>query len=138
VGKIAMNYPVSELDSITPGIGTVLKANKIRTTNRLLEHARTPKKRQTLAQRTGIPIQQILRCVTMADRLRVKGIGREHAELLEIAGVKTVQDLRYRNPTNLAEAMAAANGRHRGPLPSEKVIARWIESAKKLKNEVSY
>jgi hypothetical protein len=135
-----MNYPVSELDTITPGVGNILKANKIRTTNRLLQHARTPKKRQTLAHKTGIPVQQILRCVTMADRLRVKGIGREHAELLEIAGVKTVQDLRYRNPTNLAEAMAAACSKRKGVrlLPSEKMITRWIENAKKLKNEVSY
>src|SRR5262245_4178673 len=135
-----MNYPVSELETITPGIGNILKANKIRTTVRLLENARTPKKRQTLADRTGIPVQQILRCATMADRLRVKGIGREHAELLEIAGVKTVQDLRYRNPSNLAEAMAAACARRKGDLqpPSEKMITRWIENAKKLKNEVSY
>jgi len=135
-----MNYPVSELDGITPGIGNILKANKIRTTIRLLEHARTPKKRHTLAQKTGVPVDQILRCVTMADRLRVKGIGREHAELLEMAGVKTVQDLRYRNPTNLAEAMAAVNDRRKclRLLPSEKVVARWIEYAKKLKNEVSY
>ena len=135
-----MNYPVSELDAITPGVGNILKQNKIRTTNRLLEHARTPKKRQTLADKTGIPVQQILRCVTMADRLRVKGIGREHAELLELAGVKTVQDLRYRNPSNLAEAMAEVCVKRKSVrlLPSEKMITRWIENAKKLKNEVSY
>ncbi len=135
-----MNYPVSELDSITPGIADVLKANKIRTTVRLLELARTPKKRQTLAQKTGLPLNQILRCVTMADRLRVKGIGREHAELLEMAGVKTVQDLRYRNPAHLAEAMAAASSKRGSALlvPTEKMITRWIENAKKLKNEVSY
>jgi len=135
-----MNYPISDLEAIAPGIGDVLKAHKIRTTIRLLEHARTPKKRQTLSDRTGIPASQILRCVTMADRLRVKGVGREHAELLEMAGVKTVQDLRYRNPANLAEAMAAANAKRRclRLLPSEKVIARWIENAKTLKNEVSY
>lgn len=135
-----MNYPISELDAITPGVGNILKQNKIRTTNRLLEHARTPKKRQTLADKTGIPVQQILRCVTMADRLRVKGIGREHAELLELAGVKTVQDLRYRNPSNLAEAMATVCAKRKSVrlLPSEKMITRWIENAKKLKNEVSY
>lgn len=135
-----MSYPITELDAITPGIGDVLKSNKIRTTARLLEHARTPKKRQTLAEKTGIPLGQILRCVTMADRLRVKGVGRGHAELLEIAGVKTVQDLRYRNPANLAEAIAEAVAKRKDSLllPSEKVICRWIESAKKLKNEVSY
>jgi len=138
-----MNYPVSELETIKPGIGNVLKSNRIRTTVRLLEHARTPKKRQTLAEKTGIPVKDILRAATMADRLRVKGVGREHAELLEVAGVKTVQDLRYRNPGNLAEAIAEAAARHKelknlAVLPSEKVICRWIESAKKLKNEVSY
>ena len=138
-----MNYPVSELDAIKPGIGNILKSNKIRTTVRLLEHARTPKKRQTLAEKTGIPVGEILRCATMADRLRVKGVGRDHAGLLEVAGVKTVQDLRYRNPANLAEAIAAAAARRKdlkdlALLPSEKVICRWIESAKKLKNEVSY
>jgi hypothetical protein len=76
----------------------------------------------------------------MADRLRVKGIGRDHAELLEAAGVKTVQDLRYRNPENLAEAMAEAikSEKNKRTLPSAKMIARWIEYAKKLKVEVTY
>jgi hypothetical protein len=135
-----MNYPISELDSIAPGVSNILKSNKIRTTARLLENARTPKKRQTLAEKTGIPVNQILRCATMADRLRVKGIGREHAELLEVAGVKTVQDLRYRNPSHLAEAISSANAKRKclRLVPSEKVITRWIENAKKLKNEVSY
>lgn len=135
-----MNYPITELDAITPGIANILKSNKIRTTARLLENAKTPKKRQTLAEKTGIPVSQILRCATMADRLRVKGVGRDHAELLEIAGVKTVQDLRYRNPANLAEAIAEAVAARKETvlLPSQKVVCRWIESAKKLKNEVSY
>ena len=135
-----MNYPISELDKITPGIGEVFKLNKIRTTNRLLEQAKSPKKRLMLAKRTGIPVNQILRCTTMADRLRVKGVGRDHAELLEAAGVKTVQDLRYRNPENLASAMAAAvkSGKLRQLPPSAKMISRWIEDAKKLKVEVRY
>ena len=135
-----MNYPITELDKIAPGVGEILKANKIRTTNRLLDAARTHKKRLELAKTTGVPASAILRCTTMSDRLRVKGIGREHAELLELAGVKTVQDLRYRNPSNLAEAMAKANSKHklmRVP-PTEKIIARWIENAKKLPIQVSY
>jgi predicted flap endonuclease-1-like 5' DNA nuclease len=135
-----MNYPVTELDKITPGIGGILKANKIRTTNRLLEEAKTPKKRLTLAKQTGLSVGEVLRCATMADRLRIKGIGRDHAELLECAGVKTVQDLRYRNPENLAEAMAKAikTAKLRGPPPSVKVVTRWIEQAKKLKVEMTY
>jgi hypothetical protein len=135
-----MNYPVSELDGITPGIGELLISYKIRTTNKLLAQAKTPKKRVTLAKKIGIPAAEVLRCATMADRLRVKGIGRESAELLELAGVKTVQDLRYRNPVNLAQAMAAAAKKQKlqRALPSERTVGRWIENAKKLKNEVSY
>jgi len=135
-----MNYPITELDVIKPGVGEILKSNKIRTTNRLLEQAKSPKKRLVLAKRTGIPVSQILRCTTMADRLRVKGIGRDHAELLEAAGVKTVQDLRYRNPENLAAAMADAikSEKLNQTPPSAKMAARWIENAKKLKVEVSY
>jgi hypothetical protein len=136
-----MNYPVSELERVTPGIGEKLKLNKIRTTMRFLEQARTPKKRLVLARQTGIPVSDILRCTTMADRLRIKGIGRDHAALLEAAGVKTVQDLRYRNPENLAEAMAKvlkSNKNAGRAIPSAKMIAQWIENAKKLKVEVTY
>ena len=135
-----MNYPITELDKIAPGVGERLKANKIRTTNRLLAATKTHKKRLELAKTLGVPAGEILRCTTMSDRLRVKGIGREHAELLELAGVKTVQDLRYRNPANLAEAMAKANVKHKlmRVAPTEKIVARWIEHAKKLPIQVSY
>jgi len=135
-----MNYPITELDRIAPGVGERLKANKIRTTQRLLEAAKTHKKRLELAKATGVPASAILRCTTMSDRLRVKGIGRENAELLELAGVKTVQDLRYRNPANLAQAMAKANSRHKllRVAPTEKMVAGWIERAKKLPIQVSY
>ncbi len=108
-----MNYPITELDKIAPGVGERLKANKIRTTNRLLEAARTHKKRLELAKTIGVPASAILRCTTMSDRLRVKGIGREHAEL---AGTRRRQDgagSALSQPANLAEAMAKANAKHK-------------------------
>jgi hypothetical protein len=72
--------------------------------------------------------------------MRIKGIGRESAELLEAAGVDTVRELRYRNPANLASRMKAAtkNAKLARPLPSEKVLARWIDDARKLKLEIRY
>ncbi len=45
----------------------------------------------------------------MADLYRIKGIGKEYAELLEAAGVDTVPELAQRAPANLLEKMAAAN-----------------------------
>ena len=41
--------------------------------------------------------------------MRIKGVRKEYAELLQAAGVDTVKELKYRNPSNLAKAMADAN-----------------------------
>jgi uncharacterized protein DUF4332 len=59
---------------------------------------------------------------------------------LEAAGVVTVRELRYRNPARLAQAMAQANAERKlvQVLPSEQMIGRWIEDAKKLPVKISY
>ena len=69
---------------------------------KLLEAARTLKGRKTLAEKTGFCEKQLLSWANVADRMRVKGISKEYAELLHHAGVDTVKELKYRNPCNLA------------------------------------
>jgi Domain of unknown function (DUF4332) len=135
-----MSYPVSVVDGISPGIAKRLLAAKIRTTGKLLQVACSPHGRKVLAERTGLDAATILRCANMADRMRIKGVGRESAELLEVAGVDTVRELRYRNPANLASRMksSAVNAKLARPLPSEKVLARWIDDAKRLRLEIRY
>jgi hypothetical protein len=51
-----------------------------------------------------------------------------------------VKELKYRNPSNLAKAMADANKRRKmvTMLPSEKVVGHWIENAKKLQLKITY
>jgi hypothetical protein len=135
-----MPYPIDVVDGISPGIAKKLVDAKIRTTQKLLQSAGTPHGRKLLAQQIGSNAAVILRCANMADRMRIKGVGRESAELLEAAGVDTVRELRYRNPANLASRMKSAmkNTKLARPLPSEKVVARWIDDAKKLKLEIRY
>jgi hypothetical protein len=135
-----MPYPICVVDGIHPGIAKKLVDAKIRTTSRLLQSASTPHGRRQLAEQIGFDAATILRCANMADRMRIKGVGRESAELLEAAGVDTVRELRYRNPANLASRMKSAmkNAKLARPLPSEKVVARWIEDARKLKLEIRY
>jgi Domain of unknown function (DUF4332) len=135
-----MPYPICVVDGISPGIAKKLLAAKIRTTTKLLQAAGSPQGRKLLAEKTGLDAATILRCANMADRMRIKGVGREAAELLEAAGVDTVRELRYRNPANLADRMKAAmtNAKLARPLPSEKVLTRWIEGAKALKLEIRY
>ncbi len=78
--------------------------------------------------------------VTAADRMRVKGVGWEYSELLRAAGVRTVNELRFRNPQKLASAMAEINKRRNlvRILPSVHTVARWIDDAKKLPPAIRY
>src|SRR5450830_330675 len=135
-----MSYPITDIDGIDGDVAAVLKAVRIRSTERLLEAARTVKGRKDLAIKTGFDEKQLLCWANVADRMRIKGISKEYAELLQAAGVATVKELRYRSPANLAIAMADVNKKRKMVrlLPSEKVVCRWIESAQKLPLKITY
>jgi hypothetical protein len=130
---------LKSLDGAVSDIAS-LKAAGIRTTTALLEAAKTPKGRKLLSEKTGIDPKRLLEWANKADRMRVKGLGKEYAELLRVVGVDTVRELKYRNPGKLAEAMAVANKKRRlvRLVPTEKAVGRWIESARKLAIKISY
>jgi predicted flap endonuclease-1-like 5' DNA nuclease len=135
-----MTYPIAALVGIGPGVARMLKSVGIRTTAKLLEAAKNPKGRKALASKTGYDEGQILRWANLADRMRIKGVGEPYAELLRAAGVDTVKELKFRNPGNLAKRMAEANTRRKlvRLLPSERLVERWIEDAKKLPLKITY
>jgi predicted flap endonuclease-1-like 5' DNA nuclease len=135
-----MTYPITEIQGIGTDIAAVLKTDGIRTTIGLLRLAKTPKQRLKIALKTGMPEKHVLDWVTAADRMRVKGVGWEYAELLRAAGVRTVNELRFRNPQKLALAMAEINAKRRlvRLLPSVNTVSRWIETAKKLPPVICY
>ena len=132
-----MSYPIIDIGGIDGEAAKTLKSVGIRSTDRLLEAARTVKGRKDLAGKTTIDEKQWLCWANQADRMRVRGISKEYSELLHHAGVDTVKELKYRN---LAKAMAEANKKRKLVrfLPSEKVVERWIEHAKKLPIKISY
>ena len=135
-----MTYPITDIEGIDGDAVTILKSEGIRSTARLLEEARTLRGRKRLAKKTGLDEKQLLCWANVADRMRVKGIRKEYAGLLQAAGVDTVKDLKYRNPVNLAKAMAEANKKRKLVefLPSAKVVGNWIEHAKKLQLKITY
>jgi hypothetical protein len=135
-----MTYPLTDIDGIDGEAAVIFKSVGIRSTGRLLEVARTVRGRKMLAVKTGFEEKRLLCWANVADRMRIKGIRKEYAELLQAAGVDTVKELKYRNPANLAHAMREANKKRKmvALLPSEKVVGHWIESAKKLPLKISY
>ncbi len=135
-----MSYPITDIDGIDGEVAVVLKSVGIRSSDRLLEAARTVRGRKSLAEKTGFDERQLLCWANVADRMRIKGVRKEYAELLQAAGVDTVKELKYRNLGNLAKAMADANKKRKlvRLLPSEKVVKRWIENARTLPLKITY
>src|SRR5687768_3408596 len=135
-----MTYAIADIAAIDPEAAVSLKKAGIRTTARLLDTAKDAKGRRLLAEKTGISEKNILRWANLSDKMRIKGVGEDYANLLQAAGVDTVKELKYRNPARLAKAMAEANAKRKlvRVLPSDRAVVRWIENAKKLPLKISY
>lgn len=135
-----MSYSITHIDGLDADEIKALKSLGIRTTERLLEEAKSPKARRLLAEKSGINEKRLLKLANACDHMRIKGMGKGYVGLLHEVGVDTVRELRYRRPENLARAMAKANKKKRlvNFLPSEKLVVRWIEQAKKLPLKITY
>jgi predicted RecB family nuclease len=144
------SYPIGQIGGIATASTEKLRAASIRTTAGLLKAAKNAKGRKDLAEKTGIPVAEILDLVNRADLMRVKGLGGDYTCLLRGVGVDTLRALRHRNPQHLAMKMAAENAERLRKtaknknaravqiLPSEKAIQKWIERAKALSLQITY
>ncbi len=131
---------LKKLSGLETGVVERLRSAGIRTSDKLLDAAKSLKGRKELSRKTGIGPEELLRYANIADKLRVKGLGQGYAELLCHVGVDTVRELKYRNPEKLAAAMRRKNDKLKlvRLVPTEKAVGRWIEAAKKLPQEISY
>jgi len=131
---------IDEIEGIGKKYATKLVKSGIKTVEDLLEKGATKKGRSELAKLTGLSEKLILTWVNHADLFRIKGIGKQYAELLEAAGVDTVVELSKRNPENLLNAMVKTNEKKHlvRALPYLKQVKKWVEQAKKLPRKVSY
>lgn len=134
------SYPIAKIEGIGPVFTAKLAAVGITTTRGLLDRARDPKARAALAAESGIEETRILKWANMADLMRVKGIGEEFSELLEAAGVDTVKELKTRKAETLAAKIAEVNAARKlvRAVPSQKLVARWIDGAKTLAPWLTY
>src|SRR5277367_235735 len=135
-----MTYPISEIEGMTAFSASKLKSQGIRTTDALLEAARTMKGRKALSATTGISEQQLLEWANVSDYMRIPGMGKAKVGLVRAAGVTTVRELALRNPARLAQNMKEVNTRRRlvRLLPSEKSVKQLVEQARKLQPKITY
>jgi nucleotidyltransferase/DNA polymerase involved in DNA repair len=135
-----MTYPISEIDGLSAFSASKLKSLGIRTTQALLEAAKTVKGRKALAAKTGISEQQLLEWANVSDYMRIPGMGKAKVVLVRAAGVTTVRELALRNPARLAESIKEVNTRRKlvRLLPSEKSVKQLVEHARKLQPKITY
>ena len=124
-----MTYPLSEIEGLTAYSASKLKSLGIRTTEALLEAARTVKGRKSIAAKTGISEQQLLEWANFSDYMRIPGMGKAKVGLVRAAGVTTVRELALRNPARLAQNMKDVNTKRKlvRVLPSERSVEQLIE-----------
>jgi hypothetical protein len=81
-------------------------------------------------------------CLKSFERalMRVSGVGQEHSELLQAAGVDTIKKLTTRRPENLTAKMEEVHAAKKLALatPTTKAVAGWVEQAKKLDPIISH
>jgi predicted RecB family nuclease len=135
-----MTYPLTQIEGMTAFAASKLKKLGIRTTEALLEAARTVKGRRDLSVKSGISEQQLLEWANICDYMRIPGMGKAKTGLLRAAGVTTVRELALRNPARLAESMRDINIRRKlvHVLPSEKSVEQIIQKARKLQPKITY
>src|SRR5260370_639786 len=135
-----MTYPISEIDGLTAFSASKLKSLGIRTTDKLLEAARTVKGRKALAAKTGISEQQLLEWANVSDYMRIPGMGKAKVGLIR-AGLRSASSRTVVTPAaRLAQNMKEVNTRRKlvRVLPSEKSVEQLIAQARKLQPKITY
>ena len=132
---------MDEVEGIGPVYAEQLALAGIATADALLEQGAKPGGRAAIEKATGISGTLILKWVNRIDLMRIKGVGSEYSDLLEIAGVDSPAELAQRNAANLAntfEEVVAARPDTVRRIPTEAEVARWIAEAKDLPKVVEH
>ena len=131
---------IIDVEGIGPAYAEKLAAVGVKTTDDLLQRGAKPKGREDLEAATGIGHAFILKWVNRVDLYRIKGVGSEYSDLLEIAGVDSPAELAHRNAANLTESMAEANAARNlvRRLPTLAEVTAWIEESKTLPKVVEH
>jgi predicted flap endonuclease-1-like 5' DNA nuclease len=131
---------INKIEGIGPSHTKKFAEVGVSTVEHLLKAGATPKGRKELATKTGFHEHHLLKWVNQADLLRIKGVGRQYAELLQSSGVDSVKELAQRKPDHLHEKLKASNDAKRQVhiVPNLATITNWIGEAKKLPRVVSY
>jgi len=139
VKELVVSVCVSELTGVTTEIATALYALGIIQADQLLAASGGPADRAELALTLGIDATSLLEIANRAELTRIEGLTTPYLELLALASVDRVAEVRRRIPENLyMRVMALAAQQRICPLPRLDDVQRWVSEAKQLQRAVHY
>jgi predicted flap endonuclease-1-like 5' DNA nuclease len=135
-----LDKDVETIEGIGHTYGTRLRIAGVKTVGDLLRAGSTRTGRYRLANKVDVAPATLLKWVSRADFLRIKGIGTQYSGLLESAGVDTVADLSMRDADTLYMKLRRINIEKNlvRRTPTIKMVRSWVRSAKNLKSSVAY
>lgn len=134
-----MAHRIDEIEGIAPSYSEKLYQHGIETTDDLLNACAQKKERDELAGKIGINKDMLLKWTNTADLFRIRGIGKQYSELLEISGIPTVKELRAQEAVGLSRKLHEMNARNKYSKinPSPHIVQRWISQAKDLNLKIT-
>lgn len=135
-----MPFSLAGFRGVNPEYVEKLASQGIRNVAQMREAGRTPRDRQALAQRTGIPRDAVLEYVKLSDLARIQGLKGIRARLYYDAGVDTLEKLSQWDPEELRAMLSEFVDRtgFDGIPPLPKEAASAVATAKRLPRVVEY
>jgi predicted RecB family nuclease len=125
---------ISDIKGMDPDAQSKLESTGIKTTDDLLAHTANQSERTNLAKQIGVSSNQLTEWINRADLMRLKGVGKEMANLLEEVGVDSCKELQHRKAENLQTRLQSINQEkhitHHAPTLAQ--VTDWIAEAAKF------
>lgn len=129
-----MSKSVKYIGGVGSRYAQALSKTGIRTIEQLLEQGADRNGRLRISKLSSINESKILKWVHTSDLFRVKGIAGQYSELLLIAGVHSLVDLKSCDAESLVETLRGINKVQKlcKISPNIKAVTSWIEQANAL------
>ena len=126
-----MAHKIGEIKDLDPDVQAKLEHANMTTVEHLLQATTTRQQRSALAKQLSVSESQLTEWINRADLMRLKGVGKEMANLLEECGVDSCKELQHRKADNLTTRLKETNDAkkitHHAPTHAQ--VEEWIKEA---------
>ncbi len=133
-------YDIEEIEGIGKGRGKRLRKLGISTIEQFLDKYHLIGARKELAAELDLEEYVVRKWVSMADLMRIPGVGSQYSELLEASGVHSVPELANQDANSLATKMEQVNKAEHTTVhavPDSADVSEWISAAKSLPSKIT-